>query len=418
MIAYARGMMLVALIALLFGGSMATASAQTDPQSAAPIPTVGGEPAATEEEGTDPAEAPTFLEEIKLSAYVENSGVVNLAGSDVGEVNELRLYDFESDYSFNMAELALKKDPSDTRPFGFGVVVTAGRDAQKNHALGLFRDEEDVFPFEETSEFDLQEVYASYRVPVGGGLTLKAGKFVTLLGYEVIESPLNLNTSRSLLFVYSIPLTHVGALLSYPIGSRVSLTGGPVVGWDVLDDNNDRPSWLGQLAVTPAEGLVTNLQWIVGPEQFDTDNVRWVADLVVNYTGIERLTLGLNGDYGWENDEASLVAASTPEADASWWGVGGYAAYDWTDRLRTAGRFEYFQDTDGVRTLALGPGREVKLWESTATLQYNIWNGLFGRLEYRHDEADAPVFDVEEPGGSPTSDSQDTIGLSVYYTAF
>jgi len=28
-------------------------------------------------------------------------------------------------------------------------------------------------------------------IPVGSGLTLKAGKFVTLLGYEVIEAPSN-----------------------------------------------------------------------------------------------------------------------------------------------------------------------------------------------------------------------------------
>lgn len=360
--------------------------------------------------------SPSFREEIEIGGYVENSGTVNLGGSDVGEVNELRLYDFESDYSFNMAEVSVKKPASEPRPLGFGVVLTAGRDAQKNHALGLFRDEEDVFPFEDTPEFDIQEAYASFRLPVGEGLTLKAGKFVTLLGYEVIESPLNLNTSRSLLFVYSIPLTHVGALVSYPVSSRLSLTAGPVVGWDVLDDNNGRPSWLGQVAATLREDLATSLQWIVGPEQFDSDHVRAVADLVVNYTGIEGLTLGLNGDYGWEDEEASLVAAGPGgETDASWWGVAGYAARDWSDRLRTAARFEYFRDADGARTLALGPGEDVRLWEATATVQVNVWGGLFGRLEYRHDQADQPVFDVEEAGGRPTSDSQDTAGLSVYY---
>ncbi len=359
-------------------------------------------------------EVPTFREELKLWAYAENSGILNLAGSDVGEINELRFYDFESDVSFNMAELSVKKDPSDVRPYGFGVVMTAGRDAQKNHALGLFRDEDDVFPFEDTSEFDIEEIYLSYRIPVGGGLTLKGGRFVTHLGYEVIESPLNLNASRSLLFVYSIPLTHAGALLSYPVASSVNLTAGPVVGWDVLDDNNSDPSWLGQVAVTPAENLVTNLQLIVGPEQFDTDNVRWVGDLVVTYAGVEDLTLGFNGDYGWENDEASLVAAGLAETDASWWGVAGYAAYDWTDRLRTAGRLEYFDDTDGVRTLALGPGLGVGIWEITTTLQYNVWSGLFGRLEYRHDQADSEVFDLDA-AGAPTSDTQDTVGLSLDY---
>ncbi len=413
MIACARLIVWVALLAPL-AASVTPAYPQSDSTSVPSLTTVaGGEPAATPELGSEPTEAPTFVEELKLWAYAENSGVLNLAGSDVGEINELRFYDFESDVSFNMAELSLKKDPSE-RPLGFGVVLTAGRDAQKNHALGLFRDEDDVFPFEDTSEFDVQELYLSYRIPVGGGLTLKGGKFVTLLGYEVIESPLNLNASRSLLFVYSIPLTHVGALLSYPVASSVTLTAGPVVGRDVVADNNSHPSWLGQIAVTPAENLGTNLQLIAGPEQFDTDNVRWVGDLVVTYTGFEDLTLGLNGDYGWENDEASLVAAGLAETDASWWGIAGYAAYDWTERFRTAGRLEYFDDTDGVRTLALGAGQQVGLWEVTTTLQYNVWNGLFGRLEYRHDQADSEVFDLDA-AGAPTSDTQDTVGLSLYY---
>ncbi len=42
------------------------------------------------------------------------------------------------------------------------------------------------------------------------GLTLKGGKFVTLLGQKVIESPNNLNFSRGYLFGLAIPLTHTG----------------------------------------------------------------------------------------------------------------------------------------------------------------------------------------------------------------
>ena len=54
-----------------------------------------------------------------------------------------------------------------------------------------------------------------------------------------------------------------------------------------------------------------------------------VLDVVVNYTGIKNLTLGLNVDDGWEDDEASLVAAATrPDHDARGWGWTAYAAYD------------------------------------------------------------------------------------------
>jgi hypothetical protein len=318
-----------------------------------------------------------------------------------------------------MAEFSIKKDPSDARPWGFGLVLTGGQDAQKNHAIGIFRDDDDAFPFRNTTKIDLQEAYASYRIPLGSGLTVKAGKFVTLLGYEVIESPNNLNFSRSNLFVFSSPLTHVGALASYPVTDWLTLTAGPVVGWDVADDNNDALSWMGQIAFTGVKDLTTTLNFITGPEQFDTKtNPRTVLDLVVNYTGIKNLTLGANVDYGREIDEPSLAGTRSRSTDATWWGYAAYVAYDWTEKLRTAVRGEYFRDADGARTLAVGPGSPVSLWEVTATVQYKIWRGLVGRVEYRHDQADEKVFKIRTPGLVPTGTSQDTITVALYYSFF
>jgi len=34
-------------------------------------------------------------------------------------------------YTFNMAEFSIKKDPSERYPFGYGLTITAGLDAQK-----------------------------------------------------------------------------------------------------------------------------------------------------------------------------------------------------------------------------------------------------------------------------------------------
>jgi putative OmpL-like beta-barrel porin-2 len=361
----------------------------------------------------------SYLEEVMLFSYVENSYVFNLGKVGRDGVNELRYYDFDEGYSFNMAEFSLKKDPSDRYPFGYGLVVTAGQDAQKNHALGIFRDKDDQFAFRNTKPFDLEEAYLSYKIPVGSGLTAKAGKFVTLLGSEVIESPNNLNVSRSNLFVFSSPLTHVGALLSYSPSERLSLTVGPVVGWDVAEDNNDPMSVMGQLAFTGVKDLTTSLNFITGAEQpHQATNPRTVLDLVVNYTGIKKLTLGANVDYGWEVDEPSLIATRSRSTTATWWGYAGYVAYDWTEQLRTAVRGEYFRDADGARTLAVAPGSPVSLWEITATVQYKIWRGLVGRVEYRHDQADEKVFKIRRPGLVPTGDSQDTITVALYYSFF
>jgi hypothetical protein len=365
----------------------------------------------------------TLWEEHVLFAYIENSYVWNLGHTGRHDVNELRLYDFDAGYTFNVAEFSIKKDPSERYPFGYGLVVTAGLDSQKNHAIGIFRDDDDNFPFRNTPKFDLQEAYVSGRTPVGNGIIVKGGKFVTLLGYEVIEAPNNLNFSRSFLFELAVPLTHVGALVTYRVTDWLSLTAGPVVGWDIADDNNGAMSWTGQIAVTPINDLVTNLNWISGKEySFDTvghlrnGGVRTVLDLVVTYTGIKKLTLGANVDYGWEEEEAFLKSIATrQDFDARWWGYAGYVAYDWTDKLRTALRGEYFTDPMGSRT---GAGQKVSLWEMTATLQYKIWKGLMGRLEYRHDDADSKVFKVRSPGRVPTSTTQDTITFVLDYLFF
>jgi hypothetical protein len=90
-------------------------------------------------------------------------------------------------------------------------------------------------------------------------------------------------------------------------------------------------------------------------------------------------------------------------------GIAGYAAYDWTEKLRTAIRLEYFDDADGFRT---GFGSGLGLSSATVTLQYKVWRGLVGRLEYRHDEADEAVFS----GG--TREGQDTVAISLYYSFF
>src|SRR5262249_36259571 len=158
----------------------------------------------------------TYLEEVMLYSYVENSWVFNLGKTGRGDVNELRFYDHDNNYTFNAAEISVKKDPSERYRLGYGAVMTGGVDSQKNHSLGIFRDRDDQGPlFRNTPQVDLVEAYASYLVPLGNGLTLKAGKWATLIGYEVYESPKNLNFSRSFLYTLGTPYTHTGLLATY-----------------------------------------------------------------------------------------------------------------------------------------------------------------------------------------------------------
>jgi len=409
-----RGGWLVAVLALALG-SVGPAWAQTPP----PAPAMSAPPGAAKEE----AKPKTLWDEFKLFSYIEmgatfnlNGGSKGVPGSTAGDwTNTLRYYDIYQGYTFNMAEFSIKRDPDEAFPFGMGLVLAAGQDAQKNHSIGIFRDTDDVFPFRNTPWFDLQEAYLSARAPIGNGPTVKVGKFVTLLGYEVIESPSNLNYSRGYLFTLAVPLTTTGVLAGYTFTDWLSVQGGLVLGWDRSDTDNSGPSGTGQIAVTPVKDLSTALNFIVGPEiSGDKNPIRWVIDLTANYTGISNLTLGVNFDYGWQANDVFLTSQDLGNTSAQWYGIAAYAAYDFLKDFRVALRQEWFNDVDGVRTATVGG---VTLFSTTATLQYNIWKGLYARGEYRHDNANEPVFSCR-PAAVCTEKSQDTLSVSLYYKFF
>jgi hypothetical protein len=392
----------------------------TDAPAQKSVTDVFGLPAAAE------GKPKSYLEELMLFSYIENSYVINLRNSDSAGVNELRFYDHDQGYTFNAAEFSVKKDPSERYRLGYGAVITAGLDSQKNHSLGMFRGATDQGPlFRNTPKYDLPEAYASYLVPLGEGLTLKAGKWATLIGYEVYESPKNLNFSRSFLYTLGTPYTHTGLLATYPFAKWFGMTAGFTMGWDNSDNNNGHLRAIGQFAFTPTDTLSALVSYHVGPEQNRNQmhghvNNRWIVDTAIVYTGIDRLTLALNFDFAGEvRDPALVVLGSRQDTNSSWGGVAGYVGWQWTQALRTVLRAEYFYDPDSVRASESVPvGKHLDLFEVTATLEYKIWRGLVGRLEYRHDEGNRKAFDLQNHATTPTSRTQDTLTFALYYSFF
>lgn len=366
-----------------------------------------------------------YLEELMLFSYIENSFVWNMGKVGRGDVNELRFYDHDNGYTFNAAELSVRKDSSERYRLGYGVVVTAGLDSQKNHSLGIFRSLDDQGPiFRNTQKYDLPEAYASYLMPLGNGLTLKGGKWATPIGYEVYENPKNLNFSRSFLYTLGTPFTHTGLLASYPFAPWFSMSLGFTNGWDNSDNNNGYLRPMGIFDFTPIDKLTASVHWMAGPEQNRGQmrgrvNNRFIVDTTIQYTGIDKMTLAVNFDFAGEENDPTLVALGTrKDNDSRWSGVAGYIAYGWTKALRTILRADYFADPQGVKFGTIAPGHNLDLWEITATIEYKIWRGLVGRLEYRHDEASRKAFSLQNHGTTPTSHAQNTLTAALYYSFF
>jgi len=334
------------------------------------------------------------VDEIKkalgLSIYLQGGYTYNFKNPDSGE-NDLRVFDHKSNsFSFDLAQILFTKD-APLGGVGYRLKLSAGETAKFIHSKGLGEGDD---------PFDLTEAYIDYLAPLGRGLKLRFGKFVTMHGAEVIEAKDDFNYSRGLLFNYAIPFTHTGLLAGYVFSDQIYANFYVVNGWDNTDDNNKGKTLGLTLGYNPMEqiGLTFNLMY--GPEKDDnnSDN-RFLFDWVGTFKPVKNLTLVANTDYATE--EHSAADGGT----AKWYGIGGYAKYDFSDLFSGTIRAEYFNDEDGLRT-----GTAQKIKEITITPEFRVAKSIIVRPEYRHDWSDQQSFD------SGSRKSQDTIALGVMYT--
>lgn len=334
-----------------------------------------------------------FLKDIKLNAFVDTAYHYNF-NDPSSRVNRLRVFDVDHNtFTLNTVELVLQKEVVEPGDIGFRTDLHYGYNiSQIITSKGSFGQD----------EFDLQQAYVSYKAPLGSGLTVDLGKFITHMGAEVIQGydGYNDNYSRSFLFGYAIPFTHTGLRLTYDITDQWNIQGMVTNGWDAVKDDNDFKSLCLHLGWAPFDSFSLGFNYIGGPEQLaNEDEDRHVFDLVATIKPFDKLTFLLNYDYGTEREVAGL-------GDSQWQGVALVTRYDFTDKLAMALRSEYFRDDDGSRT-----GNIQDLWEITLTAEYKLNDYLIIRPEYRHDSSSRGVFD--DNGGF--SGDQDTFALNLIF---
>ncbi len=334
----------------------------------------------------------SFWDKTTVTGQFNSSYNWNFNNPTLAAGNALRVFDARHDsFNFNLAEIALENAPNDWAKFrldlDFGQDV-AVVDATKGAGIGV-------------DEFGVQQAYAELTAPVGNGLTFKIGHFVTPMGYEVIESAYNLNTSRSVLFGFAIPFTHTGILATYPVTDKFSATIGVVNGWDLIADNNKGKTVIGQLVYKAMDTLTLSVQGSIGPEQPAADrSMRGIVDVVGTWTPNEQWTVGVNYDLG---KEQGIGGSGFP----NWQGGALYVHYKPFDFVGLTLRGEVFQDDGSRTTLA-----NLTYGEGTGTLHFYMGDGWETRVELRHDQADRGAF-VRSSGA--TRKYQDTVSTEIVY---
>ena len=394
------------LSGIMLALSFATTASGQDAKSqsaqliaAAPSRADSGKAAADSTASTASAAAalPKWFDELAVNAFVSTAYQYN-SNRPTTRTNSYRVFDF-SDNSFNLdvAELVVQIAPTKPNDAGFRVDFAAG-----NSIPQITKTQDQT-----AAQFDLQQAFASYIAPLGSGLRFDVGKFVTHMGYELIEGydGYNDNYSRSILFGYAIPFTHTGVKASYAFSSKVAAMVEVVNGWDLLRDNNRSKSVGAQLTLTPVAPLSVLLNWIGGAEiANDNHTNRNVFDVVAILKPTKTLTFGVNGDYGIENGTSTV----NPGSDATWKGIAGYATLALTNKFSVALRGETFHDEDGVR---LGTGTRATMSEGTFTPTYKFTDHALLRGEVRYDTANQPIFAKR----GTLSDKQTTVGANVIF---
>ncbi|HEU5291330.1 MAG TPA: outer membrane beta-barrel protein [Cyclobacteriaceae bacterium] len=255
-------------------------------------------------------------------------------------------------------------------------------------------------------------------------LSIVVGQFGTHIGYEYIDAPLNFHYSINNTFNAGIPFYHVGLKATYKFNDRVSLMSGIVNGTDNHNDNNRGKSYIGQLSVSPKEGLNIYLNTIQGNEANaradgkDTTSYFGVWDLTATCQITRKLMIGtwlMYGSLKGENQGGTYFTSTK-----HWRGANLYVAYDFSTLFSLGTRLEYFDNKSGARAL-LTQGNGTDVVTFTLTGNFKIADErLLLKPELRVDSFEKTA-DGEngqqfvDSNGNFSKNSQTTIGMAAIF---
>jgi Putative beta-barrel porin-2, OmpL-like. bbp2 len=360
-LSWSRRLMLVAAALVAMGG---VAGAQTPAPAPAPTP-----------EATPAPEPP----KIDVTGFVDVYYGYNFNKVDPS----LRTFDVQHNtFSLSLAEIAFAKAVTPESRAGFRVDLDFGKAADLVGAYEPGSNGQEIYKH-------VQQAYVSLLT---GKVQWDAGKFVTPMGAEVIESQDNWNYTRSILFGYAIPFYHTGVRATITASPKVSLTGFLLNGWNNTSEINGNKTFALNATLKPSGSVTWYLNYMVGKETAGSDENRNLFDTTLSLTVSPTFSVMGNFDYG-------------KEGDVKWWGLAAYAKLQANPNWALVARYEYLDDSEGGFMFIGTKGQTF-----TLTSDHLIAGGLKARLEYRTDFADDPIFSKND-GSSKKSQTTLTVGL-------
>ena len=318
---------------------------------------------------------------------------------------------YKNSLSLDQVDLTIERDmvnlSKGSWDAGFKIEGIYGRDAFFTHSNGILDNSNKNGGLTgPDDQLDLLQAYVALGIPVGTGLSVEAGKFVSLLGFESVDPTQNSFYTHSYEFSYGKPYTQTGVLMKYTFSDPstdnvLTVTGSVTRGWNQsIYDNNGDPDAVFQIHDVSGS-LDWTLNMLVGPEGVlpygpSDDSHLWVVpEGIVNWKVSDQFTIS--------GDSTQLT---------QWFSGAFYLKYQIDPHVAINSRFEYYHDGKGVTT-GVG-GNDINYTEATVGVAVTplpnnpIFQSLTIRPEVRYDYADEAVFDFANFG-------QLTASMDIYW---
>jgi Putative beta-barrel porin-2, OmpL-like. bbp2 len=365
--------------------TMSAANAQTPAPTA---PAAGSAPTetSTTSPATPAAEAPPpglWVDGIHLSAQLDAGIIANPFRPATG-LNWGQLFtDHANQVQLNQLLLTANKplDPKNSDyQWGFKVQFMYGSDARYTQYLGeLNRVNPDA-----RYQLDVVEANVLAHLPwlTEGGIDLKAGQYVTPLGYETIDPSTNPFYSHSYIFQFGLPFKHTGALATTHVNDVLDIYSGIDTGTNTtfgpLGDNNGAIGGIGGFNLTLMEGKLTVLALThFGPDDatralspigFNANGFwRFYNDVLITWKASDIWTFVTEAN--WARDGFGIVTPSgTVNKPVNGFGAAQYVSYALTETVALNARAEVWRDDNNFFVAAFPANNSfVKFQQGFAT---------------------------------------------------
>lgn len=270
-----------------------------------------------------------------------------VAGFTIGGWSDIGYHAYSNPFSFNTYPRVVqlqqqwlfaerKADGSDGLGIGGRIDYIYGTDAPDTQAFGIVPPNWDN-TWDNGGQYGnaLPQVYGEVAM---GDLSVKLGKFFTIIGNEVVAATGNFFYSRQFTFYNAEPFTHSGALTTYKVDDSLELYNGWVTGWDSGFENNGS-AYLGgfKYGINDTWTLVYGTTMGRFGEDFAPIPLErgGLQSFILTGKLSDKLTFISQTDSLYTTDAAGATARNT-------FGNINYLLYQVNDRIAFGQRFEWF----------------------------------------------------------------------------